>query len=529
MARETKQQQYDREARELLAPLLPEGFRVVGPGEIELPVPPGTRPELLAAVSIRVSKGREEMISPELQWDSSRNLATRKGLHVCKLWIDMHKTGRTFEKRAVARLEEEVQAGKYAHVVLWKWSRWGRNLMWSQVYLHRVESAGGKVHAATEDIDATTPVGKLTRTQILAIAEFESDTKSLEWKAVHKRRSDQGLTHAGGERFGYDYQKREPTKRSGYSPHPTSGPIVRQAYLDYASGLCQFADLAHRFNTLGLLTTMGNPWQAATVHSMMATGFAAGLLRTRVNGEWVYTRGGHESLISEQEWDAFGVARRGPNNFNTGPRRVPRPFSGLLWHAECATRLGYQRPYTTRRGVYNAARFRCQAGGQCPGTSVLEAELEEHFLTWVMERSSGDGDIDSRMSRLREDERRQAEADRVQETLNGVLATKQRIKEMRLDGMMAREEAVARTDEQTKEETTLRARLAELRAGDDTWSPDALRTFVKAWPMLDDAGKRAAARRIIRRINVRTRPVRQGKRRHAPSQEIVRFVGVWED
>jgi len=522
MARETKQQQYDREALELLAPRLPEGYRVVGPGEIELPVPPGTPLEKRAAMSIRVSKGREEMISPDLQWDSGLGLVNRKGFHICKLWIDMHKTGRTFEKRAVARMEDEVRAGKYSQVILWKWSRWGRNLMWSQVYLHRVESAGGRVHAATEDIDTSTPVGKLTRSQILAIAEFESDTKSLEWKAVHTRRRDAGLTHAGGARFGYVYEK------GGYALDPTTAAILRQAFLDYTAGLCDFADLAHRFNALNLRTTMGNAWQAATVHSMMCTGFAAGLLRRRVKGEWVYEEGSHEGLISRQEWDNFNAARRNPNNFTRGPRRAPRPFSGLLWHTECDQRLGFQRPYTTRHGVYNAARFRCVTGGSCPGTSVLEADLEAHFLEWVLESATGGGDIDARMRRLREDQQRQAEAEQTQQLLTEVLATQERIREMRKDGLYTRERANAEMEEQEKEERKLRARLAELRAGDGDWSPTALRTFAEAWPLLDDEGKRAAARRILRRVNVKTRPTRQGKRRHATSKELCQFVGVWE-
>lgn len=39
---------------------------------------------------------------------------------------------------------------------MWKWSRFGRNLLGSMIDLDRIRPAGGKARAATEDFDDET-------------------------------------------------------------------------------------------------------------------------------------------------------------------------------------------------------------------------------------------------------------------------------------------------------------------------------------------------------------------------------------
>src|SRR5689334_16462611 len=100
---------------------------------------------------VRVSKAREEMISPELQRHQIERFAVTRGMQVVAIVEDLDETGRSFTRRKVAAMVDAIESGEYSAVILWKWSRWGRNLLDSLIYLAQIERAGGSVHAATED------------------------------------------------------------------------------------------------------------------------------------------------------------------------------------------------------------------------------------------------------------------------------------------------------------------------------------------------------------------------------------------
>lgn len=138
-----------------------------------------------AVAYIRVSKERDGMISPENQLFAINELARRKGMEVVQVFQDLDESGRTFEKRATKRIIDAIRAGEYPTILLWKWSRWGRNVEHSKAYLAGVRDAGGHVESATEDIDQDTSTGRFTLNLLLALAELESDKKSETWKDAH--------------------------------------------------------------------------------------------------------------------------------------------------------------------------------------------------------------------------------------------------------------------------------------------------------------------------------------------------------
>ena len=114
-------------------------------------------------VYIRVSKignRQDTLISDEIQEDVCSKWAEREGLTIVGEPItDLNKTGREMTKRQIKSSIERVRRGEADGIVVWKISRWGRNL---------VEDRG--------QIDVSAPSAEIDLTEEEALRGF--------WRAV---------------------------------------------------------------------------------------------------------------------------------------------------------------------------------------------------------------------------------------------------------------------------------------------------------------------------------------------------------
>jgi DNA invertase Pin-like site-specific DNA recombinase len=406
-ARVTRQQKYDQQALDQLKSRLPDGATFNG-SIITLPVPPGTPKESLAAASLRVSKGRDTMISPEIQFDEIARHSKSKGLVLYRLFLDMHKTGREFEKRAVKQIVEEVKSGEYMNVVLWKWSRWGRNVRWSTVYLAMVEDAGGQVRSASEDIDPKTAIGKFTRTQLLAIAELESDLKSEDWRATHENRRTRGLPHSSAPRFGYNYEPDE-----GYTIKEDEAVVLKELYERFVSGV-PMAVLTKEMNGRGILTRSGNAWTPTSLGRMLDTGFAAGFIRERSNPPAainnkstlkdfdIWRVGVHPTIVDPALFERYKAIR--VSNASK-PRRLvggKHALSGMLLCGECGgTMVSIYNGRTNKHSWICGKRQRARrtgADGHIPVT-ISNRRALKLARAWVETNKKGETDMAGRVKK----------------------------------------------------------------------------------------------------------------------------------
>ncbi|HEU5032701.1 MAG TPA: recombinase family protein [Spirillospora sp.] len=338
---------------------------------------PRLRPvdEQVAAVQyVRVSMvgTREEIISPELQLATTGQLADARAWPVVERIEELDATGRSFARAGVRRAIEGVEAGDWQIVLVHRYDRFGRNTRDSLVNIARVEAAGGEVVSATEPFDAKTAIGKYGRTNILAVAELQSDLIGEGWKAVHARRLDHGLPHSGGYRLGYT----QPDRHS-YVPDPTWAPIVVELYRRYVAG-------AGGKQLARWLTALRAPsrykghhrWSDSGVRGFLATGFAAGLLH---HSDGSYAEGAHEPILPPGLWDAYLAAKAARATAPPRLRTAVTPLSGLVYCAHCDHRM---RAGSTAKdgpgGTFQCVHLHCP---RRPGrlTRYLEAEV----LAWL--------------------------------------------------------------------------------------------------------------------------------------------------
>ncbi|OLT27784.1 hypothetical protein BJF83_17525 [Nocardiopsis sp. CNR-923] len=327
---------------------------------------------------IRVSTAREDMISPEMQADHINELGKRTGCRIVRWVADLDLSGRTLAKRQISAIIESIANGTSPEgarkVGVWKYSRFGRNRADNQLNLALLERNGGELLSATEQVDATTAVGKLTRGVLLELAAFESDLIGEGWRDVHAHRIARGLPHTGIPRFAYDRLGKikiggtwvhDPADPLGerYALGDTSPQLARM-YREAAEG-APIGGIARWLNHERVPSTLGNigRWLIQSTYAVLDSGFGCGVLVAhdpRCTGhpssETVQCPnkkeypGAHPHVFDDDDerdavWEAFKDRRR------TGKkkgRRAANPrydWTGIIKCRWCDRHLGAQPRY----------------------------------------------------------------------------------------------------------------------------------------------------------------------------------------
>jgi site-specific DNA recombinase len=317
--------------------------------------------DLIPAIGyIRVSMLLEEQITPELQRNSITDWARRNGRRIVRWIEDLDVSGRHFHRKIMGAIEA-IEAGEAREIAVWKFSRFGRTRSGNAINLGRVNLAGGELQSATEEVDARTAVGRLTRGMLMEIAAFESDRTGEQWAEAHAYRVANGLPANGRNRFGYIRRGRAPdplqphrtyrTPDDGperYEPDPVTGPILADLYRRYIAGQGG-QKLAASLNRAEVHGTRGRPWSDSTVMKLLDRGFGAGLLHIHDPNcdcrrlvrcrNMVWVPGAHPGVITEDEWQAY--RRRRLRVAATPPRARASVYalSGSLRCGHCKGRM----------------------------------------------------------------------------------------------------------------------------------------------------------------------------------------------
>ncbi|GAB4050177.1 recombinase family protein [Catellatospora paridis] len=466
-----------------------------------------------AVAYIRVSAvmGREEMISPELQMFEIETFAKRNGLDIVHRVEDIDRSGRSFTKRRIDELIAGIESSQWKYVILWKWSRWGRNLQQSLLYLAITEQAGGVVRAATEDFDPTTSVGRFTRDQMLLIAELQSNQMGDSWKEAHSKRRRDGLPHTTQKRLGYTYNR-----ETGYIVQEDEAELVRDAYKQYVSGK-SLVSLAAKWNARGLRTTQNKLWTDTSIRLMLDNGFAAGLIRERSDTQagrrpehfdrW--RRGAHRPIISEGVWKAYQRRRAETARLPVRHRRATHAFSALLvcGHEACG------RPMiAVKSGRKNYLNWSCKYAKDTkvhPSNTISNARLESAVMEWIERESTNNGDVDEEAGRFARADATAIEVGRLRGELSRLVMKRKRLLAAYTDGAVDEEDYKEQREEI---KLAISATSAELDAEEERLTTEgadplpAFRTIRDEWGRFTTEERHHALKAVLHRIVIQPGP-----------------------
>lgn len=314
-----------------------------------------TRP----AAYIRVSRAEQvEGYSLDAQIRAIEDFCRARGWDAPTFYTEPGKsayTDVTEERPAFAELLEVATAGGHDTIVVHRLDRFARSLITTLRELRRLEQSGVGFVSINENIDFTTPIGRVLLALLASFAEYYSRNLSVETKKGLHEKKRQGF-HVGYVPWG--------ARRVGglLSVDPDLADDLRLAYELFGEKSQQAA--ADELNARGIPAPRGGRWYPSQIYNMRGK-----------QGEWLREMGGEWAALYER---ASRKAHVPPVN------RADRVYhlTGLLrctcggwigYHAvEIRKRDGVERRYGRCRNNANPARRGCTTWGTT--LSALEEE-----------------------------------------------------------------------------------------------------------------------------------------------------------
>lgn len=348
-----------------------------------------------AALYARVST--EEQVqgySIDAQLRACRAFAQDKGWQVAAEYVDKGRSARTddISKRPLfKRMTQDVQKNLLDVVVVHKLDRFSRNLRVTFDYLDRLDRQRVGFVSVSEQMDFSTPMGKVILANLAAFAQFYSDNLSVETKKGWAERRAQGL-YCGLLPFGamkgedgvpVPDTRENPDERSDRRRCTTSNyDGLLLVFQEAAKGSADGA-IARLLNELGYRTTGNqgpNPFSKDTVRGMLTNRFFLGELPVREHGRVVrWIRGKHQPFIDEDLWQRAQEAReRNRRMPRTHPRKASlSAFTGIArcWYCQGRYNVGATKGGRRYLMCYNRAQRRVT----CPARSALSDIYEQQM------------------------------------------------------------------------------------------------------------------------------------------------------
>jgi site-specific DNA recombinase len=352
--------------------------------------------------------------------DAQREMAKRfcevRGFELvdAESYVDV-MSGTKDDRPGLARLERGLRDGLFDHVLVYKIDRLSRDTAHYHELLKTFERNEVGLASLTQDIDATTSMGRFILSIMIATAALESEQTGDRVRDSIHHRASQGRLVVGKEvPFGYHYHKAH--NDSAGLRHPgrlevneSEAETVRWFYERFVE-THSIRQVTTEANAAGR-RRRGRPFCHQTVRRMLLSPLYAGMhaaLKTQTIGRgankrvkklprerWLLTPHTQPAIVSRELWER---AQQIIADNAVPPRlqasRAKHAWSGLIRCSGCGGSAVRQPIRSNGSGRPRLVYYRCtkkmdHGAGSCPEhVSVSERFLDEVVAPAVLERVS---------------------------------------------------------------------------------------------------------------------------------------------
>ncbi|MCL5942128.1 MAG: recombinase family protein [Actinobacteria bacterium] len=330
---------------------------------------------------VRVSKSRDDMISPEIQRDEITRFAEQKGWTVIAVYEDLDLSGRSWDRgrrEGLNRLLDDALAGACDVVLFYRIDRLAREEADFHAILATLTRAGIHCDSPGNPNDGS-PESALIWSISAALAKYESVKIGARLRDAHRRLAREGRWSGGPPPYGF--KRVQDGNGVRLVAEPQEQEVRLWIHEKYHQGWGA-QRIARALNQRGVPTQQGKTWQRATVEVILFRPIQVGA--REVDGKLVF--GGNIEAIVPLDIYQQTLAIREARRHKPQKGRPPRtPLTGR--HVRCGTcgsRL-YARYHRKPPVLYYTCHGRRQ--GLCDrGPAVKVDELISHVEERLFQR-----------------------------------------------------------------------------------------------------------------------------------------------
>lgn len=245
------------------------------------------------AVYIRYSsENQRDGYSVEYQLDECMKYINENNMIFIKAYVDEAVSGKSTDNRnSFFEMINDVKRGDYDAVVVYKYSRFARNLVEATLYRQQIEKAGAQLISAMERIDDSTPEGRMMRNIIMVMDEYYSDNLATFVRSAQYLAAKSGKIMGAIAPLGLKYND-----EGTYDINEDEAPAIRLIFKMFADGASQAAIL-RQLDALGYKTRNGIPYKSSTLSGL--------LTNEKYIGRYSIELEGYEKVVHENAFDAL--------------------------------------------------------------------------------------------------------------------------------------------------------------------------------------------------------------------------------
>lgn len=430
-----------------------------------------------------VGSRQKTLRSPDEQKAEISTWASAHGHKVEFLEAELDRKGSDASRKIFRQGVEGVKAGRYSGLVVAYLSRAGRDLRLMLDLWDEVEGAGGVFYSARENIDASTPNGKLQRNIRASIDQHELEERRDGFERAAKGAVEQGIWQRRQTPRGYD---KDPETRR-LVPN-ADAEAVRETARDYLAG----TPVVRLAENLGM--TGGG------IRALLRNRVYLGELKVRsyVNPE------AHEPIVDHGTFEAVQAKL----DSGSRPPRSSAPtmlLAGLVRCASCGHVM--TRARSNRDLIYRCPTL--HSGERCPRPTAISCQRIDPYVEEIalgqLERMSISASMASGVG------------DAQQEVASAEAELSSYLEAVDMAGISAPDAAAGMRSRREKVEAARERLRSELAR---TPSLPAIEGGAEIWPGLSPSEKNELLRSLLAAVGVR--PVGAGARVSVPGR-----VRVW--
>lgn len=341
-----------------------------------------------AVIYIRYSsENQRDGYSIEYQKEECIKYLNANNYELIEVYIDEAVSGKSTDNRnSFFKLLADVKKGICDAVVVYKYSRFARNLMEARLYHHQIEKAGVKLISAMEQIDDSTPEGRMMRNIIMTMDEYYSDNLSTFVQSSMYTAAKKGKYLGGILPFGFNVDE-----EGNFIENKKEADVIRRIFDLRANGV-QPADILRIFKEEGITSRDNKPFTQQLLNKVVRSEKYIGTYSYKVKGyDPIKIPNAFEPIIDIDTWNKVQIEidKNKGKQIKPRKRKYVYPLTGLIYCAICGEPFTGNSKGTIRKGTNEPLQYYTCRGQDklqiCKNGSIDKHVLEEYVFSKIKE------------------------------------------------------------------------------------------------------------------------------------------------